>query len=241
MNIAIGDKEIDFVFQGDRLIYPSYAGKESMVLHYDFSGMKNTDVTKGVAEDLSGNGNNGTLQNFAYDAGSGYEDNGLMFDGVDDYVRLLNNVVDGDFALSICVGGLNDTYSNKLIRGLGSFGSSIFVNIDGSISFHYSNKTTQSSGEVSSPPALDVFSRQIKIDVVCSSISGVLIYLNGELVKSEYIDGGVRDAGLRYIMYNTSTSSVEGKVNSFCKYNRALTPSEIQTNYLIDKQRFNLP
>ena len=40
-----------------------------------FSGRTNLDIQKGIAEDLSGNGNNGVLQNFAYTDESGYLDN----------------------------------------------------------------------------------------------------------------------------------------------------------------------
>ena len=55
MNIEIGNKKIDFVYQGDNLIYPNYPARENLILHYDFSGMKNSDVTKDIARDLSGN------------------------------------------------------------------------------------------------------------------------------------------------------------------------------------------
>ena len=89
MNIEIGNKPIDFVFQGDELIYPNYAAKDNLVLHYDFSGRTNLDVKKGIAEDLSGNGNDGILENFAYESGSGYDSNSyLEFDNVDDFITI---------------------------------------------------------------------------------------------------------------------------------------------------------
>ena len=74
--------------------YPNYAGKENLVLHYDFLGIKNSDATRGIARDLSGNGNNGVLRNFAYTNGSGYLDNALIFDGIDDFITIPKPLID---------------------------------------------------------------------------------------------------------------------------------------------------
>lgn len=81
--VKLGDKNIPFIYQGSELLYPNPV-KDGLVLWYDFKGMKNSDASKNVARDLSGKGNNGTLQNFAYTSGSGYKNKGLKFDGIDD-------------------------------------------------------------------------------------------------------------------------------------------------------------
>ena len=86
--VKLGEKNIPFIYQGNELLYPNPI-KDGLVLYYDFKGMKNSDVTKGIVKDLSGKGNNGTLQNFVYTSESGYDD-GLKFDGVDDVVYLTN-------------------------------------------------------------------------------------------------------------------------------------------------------
>lgn len=58
-------------------------------VYYDFT---NGDNSKGEANnvitDLSGNGNDATAHNFAWNEESGYADGGLKFDGVDDYINL---------------------------------------------------------------------------------------------------------------------------------------------------------
>jgi hypothetical protein len=59
-----------------------------MILWYD--GINNTasghsDIAT-TWTDLTGNGNDGTLQNFALDSTDGWQSNALIFDGVDDYV-----------------------------------------------------------------------------------------------------------------------------------------------------------
>jgi len=120
MNIEIGNKKIDFVYQGDNLIYPNYPARENLILHYDFSGMKNSDVTKDIARDLSGNGNNGVLQNFAYIDGSGYLDNALIFDGIDDFITIPEPQIDLD----------NFTYSEG-INVLSFRGDNVATVVDG--------------------------------------------------------------------------------------------------------------
>lgn len=94
--IKVGQKEILFARHNGKLIYPKYASTENLVLHYDFSGRTNLDIQKGIAEDLSGNGNNGVLQNFAYIGESGYLDNALTFDGIDDFITIPEPLIDLD-------------------------------------------------------------------------------------------------------------------------------------------------
>ena len=65
VKMKFGSKDIPFVYKGDKLVYPNPI-KDGLLLWYDFKGMRNTDVDRGVAKDLSGNGNHGTLQNFNY-------------------------------------------------------------------------------------------------------------------------------------------------------------------------------
>src|SRR5699024_4810019 len=60
--------------------------QDGLVLHYDFSHESNTSEYKDKAFDYSGNGNHGTLQNFNFTEGSGYDGNKLLFDGLDDFV-----------------------------------------------------------------------------------------------------------------------------------------------------------
>ena len=62
-------------------------GYPSPVAYYDCSKYSNVDMGDNpVLEDLSGNGNDLELHNFAFTAESGFDGNGgLVFDGVDDY------------------------------------------------------------------------------------------------------------------------------------------------------------
>ena len=83
--VKLGDENIPFIYQGNELLYPNPI-KDGLILYYDFKGMKNSDVTKGITKDLSGN----TIQNaqhfnFLYDSQSGYN-KGIKFDGIDDRI-----------------------------------------------------------------------------------------------------------------------------------------------------------
>lgn len=62
----------------DKLIMP--------IAHYSVVGKTNSDNDRAILKDLTGNGNDLTLYNFAFTSESGYNGaGGLVFDGVDDY------------------------------------------------------------------------------------------------------------------------------------------------------------
>src|SRR5699024_5143421 len=83
--LRVGENKPAFIYEGNEIVYPNPV-KDGLVLWYDFSGRTNADAQRGIAEDLSGNGNHGTLQNFNYTSESGYDKNKLLFDGVDDEI-----------------------------------------------------------------------------------------------------------------------------------------------------------
>lgn len=84
--VKLGDKNIPFIYQGNELLYPNPV-KDGLVLYYDFKGMKNSDVTKGVTKDLSGRSSeNAQIFNFSYTSDSGYGNKGIKFDGIDDRI-----------------------------------------------------------------------------------------------------------------------------------------------------------
>lgn len=57
--------------------------------YYDFTNGDNASETRDTIVDLSGNGNDAKAYNFAWnEAGSGYKDGALQFDGTDDYISL---------------------------------------------------------------------------------------------------------------------------------------------------------
>jgi hypothetical protein len=59
--------------------------KDYLIASYRCNGKTNDDIDRDVLKDLSGNGHDIVLKNFAFISGSGYEGGALVFDGIDDY------------------------------------------------------------------------------------------------------------------------------------------------------------
>lgn len=120
VKMKFGSKDIPFVYKGDKLVYPNPI-KDGLLLWYDFKGMRNTDVTKEVAKDLSGNGNDGTLTNFNFTEESGYKDNTLVFDGVDDSLTIPELVLD-ETAMTVVQDGKLYAYEDDKVMTVGEDG-----------------------------------------------------------------------------------------------------------------------
>lgn len=68
--------------RSDDIIYPG------LIAAWSAKGKTNEDSDRNVLKDLTGNGNDATAHNFAWNEESGYADGRLKFDGVDDYISL---------------------------------------------------------------------------------------------------------------------------------------------------------
>ena len=118
--MKFGSKDIPFVYKGDKLVYPNPI-KDGLLLWYDFKGMRNTDTNKEVVKDLSGNGNDGTLTNFNFTEESGYKDNTLVFDGVDDSLTIPELTLD-ETAMSVRHDGNLYAYEDDKVLTVGEDG-----------------------------------------------------------------------------------------------------------------------
>lgn len=238
--IKVGNKDVKFVRVAGEVVYPSYV-KDGLVLWYDFSGRSNTDTLKGIAEDLSGNGNDGSLQNFAFDEGSGYAGNGLEFDGVDDRVVGFNVEQKEAFTWEI------------VLRPNQIFDEIIFGSKSRRFYFRtrpemitYSIDVTDSLGN-RRQLLLSAYSKQVtdsnRFSTTLVLESGAMrIYLNGALADTTYFDGEEAETvNIDRLGYWRDTFGyMDGKIDSFRLYNRALSTEEIAQNYKIDKHRFNI-
>lgn len=85
--MIIDGRKVLYSMKGGVIQDPSIP-TDGLVCYLDTRGKNNTDKHRGTLLDLSGNGNNGTLQNFGFNEESGYvKDVGLRFDGVDDFLE----------------------------------------------------------------------------------------------------------------------------------------------------------
>ena len=126
--MKFGSKDIPFVYKGNKLVYPNPI-KDGLLLWYDFKGMRNADTNKEVAKDLSGNGNDGTLTNFNFTEESGYKDNTLVFDGVDDKLSIPELELD-ETAMSVMHDGKLYAYEDDKVLTVGEDGEIISEKIN---------------------------------------------------------------------------------------------------------------
>lgn len=234
--IKLGSTDIPFVFRGDELLYPDYV-KDGLVLHYDFSGMTNTDDTRGIAKDLSGNGNHGTLHNFNFTAESGYEKNGVLFDGVDDYVGVGVPVSDFTITFSLELSGTDDQFF---------FGGDIVPfylrkylgdRLHASVSTD-TQKTIQSEGVFKNTGEIEKHSVGLMLD---SQRLKVGLIHNGIIIQEEELTSSTIPFTLTTLgEWGSDSRRLSGSMFSTSVYNRPLTPEEIAHNYAIEKERFNL-
>lgn len=213
--------------------------KNNLILHYDGYHQPEGNIW----EDLSGNGNNGTLVNFTFPLSY---DNGVNFDGINDYINSGNssmlNITDA-LTLSVTFKMTSATFSGGLIiKGLsGTWASNAYLlrNNTG-IQFNVADGTTNNRVKFSNAKQ----NQWTNITVVTSKASGKLIfYVNGKVIGESdrtindiivVADPLILGVGYGY------TTFFQGKIGSAMIYNRALTPEEVKVNFEVDKNRFDI-
>ncbi|OEK72251.1 hypothetical protein AST03_13370 [Staphylococcus equorum] len=237
--VKLGDKNIPFIYQGKELLYPNPV-KDGLILYYDFKGMKNSDMTKGIAKDLSGNGNDGTLSNFAYSSGSGY-DEGLIFDNVDDEV-LTDVFIGNNFTLSLTL----EIDLNAEVQFFAGFDDPVFYMRKFYDALHCSVYTDK---QLDGTSGGNDFFNKLKINnknkavvtmKVDSSNKILGLYGNDEKLSSINTEKSVKEVSLKKLGRWIEGDNLAGKILSAKAYNRALSDQEIQHNYQIEKERWGL-
>lgn len=238
--VNLGDKNIPFIYQGNELLYPKPV-KDGLVLWYDFKGMKNNDVSKNVARDLSGKENNGTLKNFAYTSDSGYN-NGLKFDNVDD--ELSTDVYLGtSFTLTMTL----DIDLSADVQFFTCFDQQAFYMRRNYNALHCSVHTDKQISGTSGGNTLFYKmqqNNQTKVEVTMSvddNKKELKLYGNDELLSTVNTEISTREVKLTKLgRWVTGGSNLTGKILSAKAYTRALTDQEIQYNYNLEKERWGL-
>ena len=231
----IGSLNTPFIYRGEELVYPDPV-KDGLVLWYDFSGMTNDDESKGIAKDLSGNGNHGTLQNFNFTPESGYDKNKLIFDGVDDEIATVPPA-STNLTWSIT---FTPTFKGEDSFLMSSQQNAFYLKID------LNGRIAVSARGVDTP--IDYVSvietetgKTYTIDFVHKD-GEYRVYANSELVGESDKSMLGQLYGLRNIGRYTTASprGFLGEIHSVKVYDKVLTPEEIAHNYAIEKERFNI-
>ena len=214
--------------------------KSGLILHLD--GLDNTknghNNSTNVWEDLSGNNNNGTIK------GASWLNDGLYFDGVDDWVPIKelnypevslevvfkdNSIPDNSHHYMFCNMeqggyGLGNNGSNGLVGQVCVNNEYQYLSIDNFDSTIKNTLTITSNGKESK------------------------LYLNGNLVKSIIVENGIisypNNSTIMALGTNPESStniqleSYKGNIYSARMYNRVLTEQEVKNNYEVDRLRF---
>lgn len=232
MTLTLGEKEIVRAYQGEDIVYPTPI-RDGLVLWYDFKGRTNQDINRGVAVDLSGNGNHGYLQNFAYTEESGYGE-GLKFDGVDDWLQLGRQyeILDGaSFTISFVLKIIEPHSAGVMLFG----NEGLKLRISSSYRPFLNLKAWGDSDRASEL-------QQGTTHYVDFSYSDgrAKIYIDGTLSvdQTKDIEWDYRQQDFRVNRYADRYSDII--IYKISIYNRALTDEEIQYNYQIEKARWGL-
>lgn len=234
-DIKIGDKKVDFVFQGNNVLYPNPI-KDKLVLWYDFKSLNNTSFNKDTAKDLSGN-NDGFLRNFTYTSSSGYN-NGLHFDGIDDYISL-NMPIGKNFSISTTI--YVDNVANNYI--LSSSNIYFFIrkssnHLDLAI---LNNLSRQELFRVDNF-FVEFLNKKINIGyVIDSDNKKVYLYINNSLYKTFNMGEAAKsDMSITGVGIWNNNYFFKGSIYSLKVYNKSLTNNEIEHNYNLEKERWGL-
>jgi len=221
---------------------------DGLVLALDAGNTKSYPGTGTIWNDVSGNGNNGTLINGpTFNTGS---NGSIVFDGVNDYT--LGTIQSSTFAgpHSINCWFFRETikqWSGLFSNNVGATSCSLltFIGTSNRIGI---NRAGVSSASISIDLGVGHLNKWINC---CMTISGVT---NGSLVNVyAYMDGVLLTASgtLYWNMsssssyytsrhYSSATQVHDGSIAVTQIYNRALTAEEILQNYNATKSRFNL-
>jgi len=189
--------------------------------------------------DLSGNGNNGTLVNGpTFSSANGGT---IVFDGVDDYVDIGIKSTLQPQSLSVSLWFKVSSYPVSNAQIVRSRGYGWGIQLNGSLlsSVLYTSTSNQinSSGTVI---PLNIYNHCLftySNSTFCMYLNGVQIYTTTSPTNTIYYSGGYiaigRDADFSGAYFN-------GNVSNAQIYNRALSAAEVLQNYTALKSRFNL-
>lgn len=242
--VKLGDRNIPFIYQGEELLYPNPI-KDGLILWYDFASMKNDSFNRDVAKNIVDDDNNGKLNNFAFNSESGYNNNKLNFDGVDD--KIIVDGSDGRFMLdSLTVewtGKINVSEENKIrhIIYCGYYrGWSLTYHSSNQLMLCFRNSLKEDGWNRTylSSNVFEVGSEPFHFTAVFSP-NGIKCYINGDYKENGSISTEIK-AQYKEMFDITIMDNLEGSLMSTRIYNRNLTEEEIKHNYKLEKERWGL-
>lgn len=196
-------------------------------------------TTVATWQDLSGNGNSGTLQ------GGTWKENALLLDGIDDGVKInRQDLATYTLEITVKLNSLEDR-EESLIGNWETGGGGIYV-YNGKIMSNVYNATSSKYEGVKTDKSPNI--NKIYKIVTTYEDKKLKLYIDGVLEKESLISGEIGLPKYETILAvgaNPKADSLkatyfDGNVYSVKVYDRALTQEEIQRHSDIDSRRFTL-
>ncbi len=234
------------ISNGDALyIYAKKIGydyiKSGLILYLD--GEDNTgnghDGSSNIWKDLSGNGNDGTLNNFNNDNTSGWGENCINFDSIDDKISIPESTTTNPVEQTIevvlkCNGESLNSADGRQIFFVKWRGYTMEINPGRTISYGRTDGYLRTNNEINYGKIYNITSKH------GNNISK--IYLNNVYENQQNISPCEYTIGKKLTIgcWENSGRFFNGSIYVIRMYNRALTDEEIAHNYSIDKARFGI-
>ena len=211
---------------------------DSLVLSLDGSNTDKQVATASTAYDMSGNNNNGTLNNGVALVSDGQR--AFSFDGVNDVVTTSFNTLPSSTTWTIWVKRTQSVNNFNMMMGMSLPYFAFRSNGD----IHFSNSIGDVQRSLFATPNLanNVWYFMSFVSSFSGGNTTMLIYLNGSL-QSQRTDAGQQktttDNNFRLGGWtNTGTEPFKGNIGQVGIYNRVLTATEISTIYTASKSRY---
>jgi hypothetical protein len=225
--------------------------EDGLVLALDAANQKSYPGSGTTWNDLSGNGNNGTLVNGpTFDSGNL---GSIEFDGVDDYINLSGNSQwtmfaspGDDFSISCIIQPKSIGSDQALVSQRHGDRMSLWLMSNGKVTFEMDDTRTYVGTNT-------VLQNNTWYNVTIafynnSSESFVEYYINGKFERSEGKwdgngSGGGSDLWIGWqsrTNYGRNPSHFTGNIPQVSIYNRALTADEVLQNFNATKSRYGL-
>ncbi len=205
---------------------------DGLVLALDAANDKSYPGSGTTWNDLSGNGNNGTLTNGPTFNSGGY----LNFDGTNDHVVLDNTVSLNDFTATAVytVNSLNNGWA----MFFGSDDTDNFIGIGDSGTILRVQDVNSANSDLSYSSTLN---KLTFLQVIQSGNTNTW-YIDGQSVGTSTNPsyGGMEITHMVFYANGNSLGIWAGNYYIASIYNRALSASEVQQNYNANKSRFGL-
>lgn len=211
---------------------------DGLVLSLDGSNTDKQVATASTAYDMSGNNNNGTLNNGVALVSDGQR--AFSFDGVNDVVTTSFNTLPSSTTWTIWVKRTQSVNNFNMMMGMSLPYFAFRSNGD----IHFSNSIGDVQRSLFATPNLanNVWYFMSFVSSFSAGNTTMLIYLNGSL-QSQRTDVGQQktttDNNFRLGGWtNTGTEPFKGNIGQVGIYNRVLTATEISTIYTASKSRY---